>query len=92
MGNDQILIPMNQRKYNKPYTPKELIMLVGRIFKRNNRTQANSFNYNIILKNVSKKMLRDIKKAGYITELIYLNDRYILKIQGRKSVKMEVLK
>lgn len=83
---------MNQRQHNKPYTPKELIQLVGRIFKRNYRAHADSFNYNLILKKVSKKLLRDIKKAGYQTEVIHLNDRYILKIQGRKSVKMEVVK
>ncbi|HBW80751.1 MAG TPA: hypothetical protein DEF78_11770 [Sphingobacterium sp.] len=83
---------MNQRQYNKPYTPKELIQLVGRIFKRNNRAQADSFNYNVILKKVSKKMLRDIKKAGYHAEVTHVNAGLILKIQGRKSVKMEVVK
>lgn len=83
---------MNQRQHNKPYTPKQQIDKIKRAFSINNRAQADSFNYNVILKKVSKKMLRDIKKAGYNTELIHLNDRYILKIQGRKSVKMEVVK
>ncbi|WP_286777098.1 hypothetical protein [Sphingobacterium sp. UBA2074] len=83
---------MNQRQYNKPYTPKEQIVRIKRAFSINNRAQADSFNYNIILKKVSKKMLREIKKAGYHADVTHVKDRYILKIQGRKSVKMEVVK
>ncbi|MGJ1516519.1 hypothetical protein ACR79N_16130 [Sphingobacterium siyangense] len=83
---------MNQRQHNKPYTPKQQIAIIKRAFSINNRAHADSFNYNLILKKVSKKLLRDIKKAGYHTEVTHVNDQYILKIQGRKSVKMEVVK
>lgn len=83
---------MNQRQYNKPYTPKQHIAKIKRVFSINNRAQADSFGYNFILKVVSNKLLREIKKAGYKTEVKKQNDRYILKIEGRKSVKMEVVR
>ncbi len=83
---------MNQRQYNKTYTPKEHIAKIKRVFSINNRAQADSFGYNLILKAVPKKLLREIKKSGYKAEVNKQNDRYILKIEGRKSVKMEVVR
>ncbi|GHE34998.1 hypothetical protein GCM10017764_17740 [Sphingobacterium griseoflavum] len=83
---------MNQRQHNKPHTPKELIKIIRRKFSINNRAQADSYSYHVFLKKVSKKMVREIEMQGYRVEVVKRNDRrFVLKVIGRKSVKMDVL-